>query len=374
MQVNLNELSMNRQEVNYKLKDYRGHYMKALNARTHEIRLNDVKSLMNFNIADRDSICIVPQVEDSVCINDPVRLTEAIRNKEHNVVYVAEALMKTYPIDVLVRGFRKWFKKNVKTELQGISFSDITEKHWATKDLDDIFGKKFIDVVEQHKFDEQSKQPGLVTFYIPFTEEQIEDRRTEDIVKEFANEMYVYGYNVSSYELIEFDDNFIKNDFSDVIVMYITFEAKFADISFEMSEWLYHVTPINNLKNINRQGLVPRSNHSFYDYPDRVYLFNDCDMSFILDYAMSKTDNVGQSQFALLKISSSKLKDDAQYKNGNLKFYIDQKYFIGEDGNPQAMFTYNNVKRALVDDEIVIFSMQNSRISSKKKTQLSTFV
>ena len=46
-------------------------------------------------------------------------------------------------------------------------------------------------------------------------------------------------------------------------------------------------------------------------------------------------------------------------KDYNEGYYYtnDRIYFIGEDGKPQAMFTYNNVKRALVDDEIVIFSM-----------------
>ena len=68
----------------------------------------------------------------------------------------------------------------------------------------------------------------------------------------------------------------------------MTFEPKFSIQKFDFSEFLYHVTPTDTLHKINVRGLMPLSKHSFFQYPDRVYLFSNCPMSSILDYGISK--------------------------------------------------------------------------------------
>lgn len=146
----------------------------------------------------------------------------------------------------------------------------------------------------------------------------------------------------------------------------MTFEPKFTEQKFEFSDFLYHVTPINALHKINRRGLTPLSRHSFFQYPDRVYLFNNCIMLQILDYGISKSEHDGQSQMALLRIKRENLTNDEKYKNGVNRFYVDRKYPVIDGTEPIAIYTYNNIDRKLIDDKIVIFDIDNGVVTNKK--------
>ena len=55
----------------------------------------------------------------------------------------------------------------------------------------------------------------------------------------------------------------------------LLFEAKYHEEDFTFAKSLYHVTTADVLSKIKRNGLVPKSKSSKFDYPDRVYLFNN---------------------------------------------------------------------------------------------------
>lgn len=50
---------------------------------------------------------------------------------------------------------------------------------------------------------------------------------------------------------------------------------------------------------------------------------------------------------------------DVKYKNGINKFYVDKKYQVLDGNKPIAIYTYNNIDRKLIDDNIVVFEIYN---------------
>lgn len=364
---------LKRKLANEQLRLYCKYYKKnPLTAHHCDSRATSLEKLYSIDISARDRVNFFPESVD-LCLNDMCRMTNAIREKEHDIIYVTEGLIKTYPIEKAVSTYKQWFDDNVDSRLKDSKLSDVVKKHAGTKSLDDKMDFKIKDIVEHHAFSDDSTQPGILTFLVPLTEDQIDELSAEDMIKDLAHSMYRCGYNLAQYELVEFDEDFLQDMFYDVVFFYVTFEAKYTDIDFDLSDNLYHVTPMRNLSKICKNGLVPKSKHAVYQYPERVYLFNDCDMLFILDYAMSKAEDVHDSQFAMLKLSSERLQQDPQYKNGKLKFYVDQKYYTGDNGLPQAIYTYGNVKRGLIDDEIVLFKTDGVKILDKKKARLDDF-
>lgn len=167
--------------------------------------------------------------------------------------------------------------------------------------------------------DHLDSENRIVTFYIPFRKNDI--RESSRLLKDLCDSIYVCGYNMASNEIIEFDSEFARRD--DVSVMYVTFEPKFSNYDFKFSTYLYHVTPFENIQKIKKNGLTPKSKHSFFKYPERVYLFNDCYINTILDYGIDVSIRSKSNRFLMLRIESAVLENDDLYRNGQAKFYID---------------------------------------------------
>ena len=61
----------------------------------------------------------------------------------------------------------------------------------------------------------------------------------------------------------------------------------------------------------------------------------------------------------MLRIQSLDLTCDVKYKNWINKFYVDKKYHVLDGNEPIAIYTYNNIDRKLIDDNIVVFEIYN---------------
>ena len=61
----------------------------------------------------------------------------------------------------------------------------------------------------------------------------------------------------------------------------------------------------------------------------------------------------------MLRIRSLDLTCDVKYKNWINKFYVDKKYHVLDGNKPNAIYTYNNIDRKLIDDNIVVFEIYN---------------
>lgn len=160
-----------------------------------------------------------------------------------------------------------------------MTFADVIEQHWATDELKDVYNNKIIDSYDKGKY---GNIDGLLTFYIPFDSTLDIDQ----IVKKLSDDLYVCGYNIAQSEVIGFYESKKKLD---VDIAYVTFEPKFLDVDYSLSNSLYHMTLIKYLPKIAKTGLVPTSKHRVFTYPDRVYLFNgDQNIWLIEDYGVSK--------------------------------------------------------------------------------------
>ena len=61
----------------------------------------------------------------------------------------------------------------------------------------------------------------------------------------------------------------------------------------------------------------------------------------------------------MVRIKSLDLTCDVKYKNGINKFYVDKKYQVLDGNKPIAIYTYSNIDRKLIDDNIVVFEIYN---------------
>ena len=111
-----------------------------------------------------------------------------------------------------------------------------------------------------------------------------------------------------------------------------------------MTDWLFHVTDLNAAKKIVDKGIVPKSKNNIFKYNDRVYLFNNTEPMQIFLYTCAKAKTASM-KLVMFRISSSLLQDNALYKNGKMRFYVDPKY----DVKDIAIYTHNNIPNTLLD-------------------------
>lgn len=335
------------------LKQYRAFYKKSAFCGP----LLESKQWCPSKYAQLGGVDTVPFIRGAAsCLNYANNYTMLIQRFEHNQQYLWEALIKTYPVKKLVEKFKSWCKDNLSKEMQDVSFEDIGERSISGRIID------YIDIPDCY---EDKDFPGTLTFYVPVErqeDEKQQESHAEKLALEFADNLYVCGYNLANVSLVD-----VLSDSPTVAVIAVTFEAKFSHLEFNFSKWLYHVTLLKALKKVKAQGLVPKSQSSVFKYPERVYLFNNAPLNQIVSYATSKAIDSHAQQFALLRVDSSKLQSSQLYKNGKMKFYVDQKFPNVDNTMPDAVYTYGNIPPSLIDDDVSIFTFGEDGVASLER-------
>lgn len=139
----------------------------------------------------------------------------------------------------------------------------------------------------------------------------------------------------------------------EVDLLVIQFEAKYSAMKFKLADVLLHVAPLKCLEKIKKNGLVPKAKSAEFKYDDRVYLFNQCKESLAVSYGKYKAKDMKDNGFCIFKIQKNNLENFKNYKNGKLRFYVDNA-FKTENG-VQAIFTYSNVPLELLDDVCLVY-------------------
>ena len=142
-------------------------------------------------------------------IDNPIRLTNLIRKNESHIEYVNEGLIKTYPKEKLVSGYRKFCQSNLNTKLNSITVGEVFANPpslWNDSD-------KIVELTIEDK-----NRPGVVGFVLPFVDEP------SDIIKKLVDEMYVYGWNLSDSKIVPTS---IERKTDKVDCCVIVFEEKF---------------------------------------------------------------------------------------------------------------------------------------------------
>jgi hypothetical protein len=110
----------------------------------------------------------------------------------------------------------------------------------------------------------------------------------------------------------------------------ITFEAKFDEEVVEnIPSILYHLTPTQNVENILKIGLVPKSRSKASYHPERVYLGKSIES--VESLAPQMYQRTGNKNFTILKI------DTDMIPGGYLKLYTDPNF------SEEAYYTLNNI-------------------------------
>jgi len=110
----------------------------------------------------------------------------------------------------------------------------------------------------------------------------------------------------------------------------ITFEAKFDEEVVEnVPNTLYHLTPTQNVENILKIGLVPKSRSKASYHPERVYLGKSIES--VESLAPQMYQRTGNKNFTILKI------DTDMIPGGYLKLYTDPNF------SEEAYYTLNNI-------------------------------
>ena len=275
------------------------------------------------------------------CVNSPFNLRNLIYEREERkgVFFLYEGLIKTFPSKKFIEGFWKKVGEVVPDELK-----DLT---WSDTGLDNKDVPLFGDSVSTNKVD---GVPGHIGFFVPVYRDEIDTLRKT--VDKIANSMAVHGYCLTDVDEME------HALMEEIAVVRVQFEAKFPADRFRFAKVLHHVAPLKYLNKIRRNGLVPKSKSSEFKYDDRVYLFNNMPLDGILQYGERKTQTVGDSGFCLFSIDYGKLSSLEAFKDGRLKFYVDNA-FDNNNGGAEALFTYSNIPLSVIDNEFKIYNLND---------------
>lgn len=136
------------------------------------------------------------------CLNYSNDLMKVLSSKEQMTIFLAEALLESWPFKPLKKHLLKWLDKNVDAKLKSLEIKDV-------------------------------------------------------LVKDLANYVYATGYFLSSHEIM-------KTKLKNVEVLSIVFERKYSNFDFDLEDSLFHVTSAKAITGIAKHGLCPRSENIFF--------------------------------------------------------------------------------------------------------------
>lgn len=282
------------------------------------------------------------------CLNEQNCYTRLIRENEHNDLIVDEGLIVTYPANKAYKVFRSFCDAHLDKELLDVKLSDTSLHNTSINNVKIIDAKK-------DEYEEETKPLNKIWFTFPF----YKDKDLNVFVAKLADSLYVCGYNYATKHTYSVAVQPLEKN---IFIVVVLFEAKYYEENFTFAKYLYHVTTIDKLPKIKKIGLVPYSKSAKFDYPERVYLFNNVKQDIMFDYIETKVRGTNINEIAILKIDSDKLQNSTKYKNGKMKFYIDNMF---EDiaGNVNAIFTYNNIDAALLEQDALFVKLDNGKIT-----------
>lgn len=301
---------------------------------------HNVTKWLPIDIETWENLPVVKSLKCHSCPDSQFNLTRLVHENEvkKGIRFMFEGLIKTFPTEKFANAFINEMRNLVPEELRDLTFGDVG---CPTMDED----QPIFETVDMS--DEIDGVSALVAFTIPLYKDNLKKFK-DDLLKVVRN-VYVFGYDLSSLEYLQ------HNLMPELSIMVVQMEARFTKGGFKIGDILHHVAPLKYLQKIRKNGLVPKSKSSEFNYSDRVYLFNRCPMDVVLEYGKSKARDVGDEGFCLFSVSRRKL--DALNKHGNLNLYID--WAFGDFDNPIALFTYGNIPSSVIDNEFKIYDLND---------------
>ena len=308
--------------------------------------------------------CAQSQIDDhaNLVIEDLVwsskSLCECKIKSEHGIVFMQEALLKTYPTKMLTKIVVRSMCKHLDIQRCLVSFSLQSTKLANDSQLMiyDMGIKKFIEWEPSDGLD----YTVMVKCSCKNVEEDVAGRIVYKLgMKTDDRQRDVNRFIYSTQELIEcgqklgYDYIAQSTQYDEshkILICYVAYEAKFQDANIEIEDDLYHIAPVSTVEKILKFGISPKSktfmNGEKVNHSDRVYLFNgfnkDAFNRFIvqLEKMSSHYDKLKKlllqtKEYALLKVDKRKALGLKQYRDNN---------FQSKDiKHPTALYTYSNI-------------------------------
>lgn len=118
-----------------------------------------------------------------------------------------------------------------------------------------------------------------------------------------------------------------------------TFQKNETESIRKSEQYLYHLTPQNNLTKIQNIGFSPRGKNEMFNYPNRVYFLrgsiDEQNILFIGQQLFQKNNNLGNNgDYVLIKIDLTKVPED-------IDFFLDPNY-------PYGIYTAQNISKDVI--------------------------
>lgn len=290
-------------------------------------------------------------------INGNGFLVNFLNEYDDSRVYLAEAEAKTKSTKDFIADFVSFCKDKPPNEVFEVTFDQL----YRDGDHNSIVKKPPI------ISDEDQDISPMICLALPFYAES--KIRANTLIREFVEIAVEDGYFLSNFSTVEcmHRDGLEK----DVSIVYLTFEAKYTNLDVKLEGNLYHVTTTKFIKDIAKNGLVPKTESREFEYPPRIFLFNRASYDLILEYGKNKAKTRGKYEFFVLRIDRKSIEGYQPFKSGEFVLYRDPA-FSGDDKSTDqtAIFTYDPIPRSLICDSIARYDVNSAEPSMMKLDDL----
>lgn len=207
---------------------------------------------------------------------------------------IREGLIKSVEYDVIEKLLKKLLKRYNKTAKIEIDHNGVFL----------IFGKHFFNT---QMFDDFLNLLNITGYYIPYH--------------------FIDG--------IKSEKRLTKTDiFSDYNYLQLTMVKRYDIESDGIPEYLYHITDVEYLKRIKKNGLIPKAKNKIEFHLDRIYVVDTYDGA--LDVQNIFNREYEKNNWVILKINTKLL--------NKIKLYHDPTFFEKKaDDNYKVYYTYDNI-------------------------------
>lgn len=278
-------------------------------------------------------------------------LVQLLRKYDNSQVYLNEADAKTVPTKDFINDFIDFCNANLPADLADVTFDQLY--HDGDNNV----------IVNSPPVISDKDQVVSPTLCLALPTYANGKAFTNKLIREFIEVVVNDGYFLS-YQPSTVHCKFHDGLDDDVMITYLTFEAKYTLLNVSLNGNLFHVTVTENaMKTIAKQGLVPKSESTEFSYPPRIFLFNKAEYDEILAYGKEKAKSKNASCFYVIRIDKSSIENYEPFKSGEFMLYRDPCFSrLDCSTDETAIFTYDKIPISLLNDNIVRYDMPSMKM------------
>ena len=190
-------------------------------------------------------------------INKPGFLANFLKTHDNAQIYLVEAERQTIPTKEFINEFVKFCSEKLSKELVNVTFDQL----YRDNDKNIVISSPPIIM------DEDQVVSPMICLALPTYIDNAS--MTNALIREFTDNAVDDGYFLA-YKPDNIECQYHDGLSSDVMISYLTFEAKYTSLDIDLNGNLFHVTTERALKQIANHGLIPKSESCDFSYPPRI--------------------------------------------------------------------------------------------------------